>query len=229
MTKSSKKVDVYLEVGKKKVLAGALEWPGWCRGGRDEESALQALAEYGPRYESVMSAAGIDFSAPKDASAFDVAERLKGNATTDYGVPHIPPSVDAEKKISAAEMLKLQAILEACWEAFDAAVKVAGGKELRKGPRGGGRDVAGIVEHVVGAEASYLSSLGGKAPKGSGDPEEDLDLLRRAVFDTLAASARGEIDPVGPRGGARWSARYFVRRAAWHVLDHVWEIEDRVL
>ncbi len=23
-------------------------------------------------------------------------------------------------------------------------------------------------------------------------------------------------------------ARYFVRRTAWHVLDHLWEIEDRL-
>ena len=25
----------------------------------------------------------------------------------------------------------------------------------------------------------------------------------------------------------KWTARYFLRRAAWHVLDHVWEIEDK--
>ena len=53
MSKKPNKVDVYLEVGKKKVIAGALEWPGWCRIGRDEESALQALAEYAPRYAKV--------------------------------------------------------------------------------------------------------------------------------------------------------------------------------
>jgi len=27
---------------------------------------------------------------------------------------------------------------------------------------------------------------------------------------------------------ACWPARYYVRRAAWHVLDHAWEIEDRL-
>lgn len=228
MPKASSKVDVYLEVGKKKVLAGALEWPGWCRGGRDEESAMQALAEYAPRYAKVMRAAKINFNAPEDASALKVAERVEGNATTDFGVPHIPPAVDREK-VNAADLRRLQRILEACWSAFDKAVERARGKELQKGPRGGGRELEGIIEHVVGAEEGYLSSLGGKAPPGSEDPEERLDSLRRAVLDTLAASARGEIDAVGPRGGARWSARYFARRAAWHVLDHVWEIEDRVL
>jgi len=24
-----------------------------------------------------------------------------------------------------------------------------------------------------------------------------------------------------------WPARYAVRRLAWHVMDHAWEIEDR--
>ena len=228
MAKSSKKVDVYLEVGKKKVIAGALDWPGWCRGGRDEESALQALAEYAPRYEKVMRAAGIRFSALADVSALDVAERLKGDSATDFGVPHFPPAIDGEK-LKAADLRRLQEILEACWSAFDAAVKSARGKELRKGPRGGGRELEGIIEHVGGAEEGYLSSLGGKAPKDIDEPEERLDLERRAVLDALVASARGEIDPVGPRGGARWSPQYFVRRAAWHVLDHAWEIEDRVM
>ncbi len=31
----------------------------------------------------------------------------------------------------------------------------------------------------------------------------------------------------GPRGGKIWLPRRFVHRAAWHVLDHAWEIEDR--
>ena len=33
----------------------------------------------------------------------------------------------------------------------------------------------------------------------------------------------------GPRGGAIWKPRYFVRRVVWHILDHTWEIEDRIL
>jgi hypothetical protein len=49
-----------------------------------------------------------------------------------------------------------------------------------------------------------------------------------AAIAGMRASAAGEIPAVGPRGGKRWTARYFVRRAAWHVLDHAWEIEDRI-
>lgn len=60
-TKSSKAVAVYLEVGEKKTFAGALDWPGWCRSGKDEAAALQALFDYGPRYAKVLHTAKITF------------------------------------------------------------------------------------------------------------------------------------------------------------------------
>ena len=45
-------IAIYLEVGQKKTFAGALDWPGWCRSGRDEASAL---AEYAPRYATIFA------------------------------------------------------------------------------------------------------------------------------------------------------------------------------
>ena len=27
--------------------------------------------------------------------------------------------------------------------------------------------------------------------------------------------------------GSSWMPAYFLRRAAWHVLDHAWEIQDK--
>lgn len=231
MANASKQIKVYLEVGSKRTLAGALDWPGWCRGGRDAESALQALAEYGPRYERVL-AAGLGFHAPSDATEFVVLERVTGNTTTDFGAPDVPPSSDADS-VDATELRRLQGLLKACWSALDATIRAAEGKELRKGPRGGGRDLQGVVGHVVEAEASYLARLGGKRPDrprgGNDEPGLMIERQRQAVLDTLAAAARGELPSQGPRGGARWSPRFFVRRAAWHVLDHVWEIEDRTL
>jgi hypothetical protein len=56
-----------------------------------------------------------------------------------------------------------------------------------------------------------------------------MEATRQAILQGLASSARGEIPAHGPRGGQRWSARYFVRRVAWHTIDHAWEIEDRLL
>ena len=221
--KSTQKINIYLEVGSRRTFASAVEWPGWCRIGQDETTAIQTLFDYGPRYADVLRSTRLGFKAPKDISAFVVVERLKGNATTDFGAPDIPPASDA-LELDTAELRRLQRILKACWRAFDTTTELARGKTLRKGPRGGGRTVNKIVEHVLGSERSYLSQLGGKPS----NPESST-LDRQIILETLTASVQGEIAKYGPRGGKRWSPRYFVRRDAWHILDHMWEIEDRLL
>jgi len=227
MSQSSNTIEVYLEVGKKRTFAGAIDWPGWCRIGRDEAAALQALAESGPRYARALHAAQIAFHAPADPSVFAVIERLEGNTTTDFGAPDVAPSSDA-RPIDDADLRRFQRLLQAYWQAFDAAVQASAGKELRKGPRGGGRDVEAIIEHVLGAEAAYLARLAWKREQRRDDDlSTELDQTHRAVLDALSAAARGELPARGPRGGIIWLPRYFVRRVAWHVLDHLWEIEDR--
>jgi hypothetical protein len=224
----SNKISVYLEVGQKRTFAGAVGWPGWCRSGRDEGSALQALLDYGPRYALVLRNARLGFKAPGDVSSFVVSERIKGNATTDFGAPGIAPSIDAAQ-VKAEEVHSFEKIVNACWRAFDKSMKTAGGLSLRTGSRGGGRQLEGIVEHVLMANEGYLNSVGWKFQRGEqGDLDQQLEETRQAVLKALGASARGEIPAKGPRGGTRWTARYFVRRVAWHILDHTWEIEDRV-
>jgi hypothetical protein len=227
MAQDANHIEVYLEIGQTRTFAAALDWPGWCRSGRDEASALQALYECGPRYARVLQTTRLPFRAPSDPSAWDVVERQTGNTTTNFGAPNLALPRDTQP-IDPAELERWQAVLNACWHAFDAAVRAAGGQTLRKGPRGGGRDVAKIVEHVRGVDASYLSSLGGKLkPSDEDEPNQALAHIRQAILTTLVAAARGEVSARGPRGGVRWTPRYFVRRLAWHELDHAWEIEDR--
>ncbi len=229
MAPSSKQFDIYLEVGTRRTFAGAMDWPGWCRSGPDEPSALQALLEYGPRYARALRPARLGFQAPTEVSAFAVIERLKGNATTDFGAPGMAPSGDA-KPMGEVELQRFQKLLKACWRTFDATARAATGKALRKGPRGGGRDLEGIVRHVLGGDAGYLAQVGWKLKKDDGaDSSEQLEQTRRAILDALVSAAHGEIPTRGPRGGLRWTPRYFVRRVTWHVLDHAWEIEGRVL
>jgi hypothetical protein len=229
MARSSDTIDVYLEIGEKRTFAGPIDWPGWCRVGRDEDAALQALVDTGPRYSKILHAARISFKAPADPSAFAVVERLDGNTTTDFGAPDVAPQSD-ERPVDDAELKRFQKLLTAYWKAFDAAVSAASGKELRKGPRGGGRELEGIIRHVLGAEAGYLGRLAWKHKLDeSADLSEELDRTRQAVLDALAAAAHDELPKRGPRGGVIWTPRYFVRRLGWHVLDHLWEIEDRVM
>jgi len=217
---------VYIEAGKRRVFAGAVDWPGWCRSGRDEDAALEALVAYGLRYGAVVGRSVRGFSAPSEVSALEVVERLPGDATTDFGAPGAVPTSD-QQPVDDADTKRLVAILRACWRAFDRTAEAATGATLRKGPRGGGRELDAIVQHVVEAEQSYLRQLGGQYRWTEGGATAETQRLRRAVLATVAAGARGELPAEGPRGGSRWPPRYFVRRAAWHVLDHAWEVEDR--
>ena len=222
-------LDVYLEIGKKRTFACAVEWPGWARIGRDEAAALQALLDYAPRYARALHAADIAFDAPASVTAFSVVERLPGNATTDFGAPDVPPASDT-RPVDEVELQRLQWLLKAYWQAFDRVAQAAAGKELRKGPRGGGRDVEGITRHVIGAEQGYLARLAWKVNKDKAATlGDELAQTRQAVLDGLASAVQHGLPERGPRGGAIWTPRYFVRRVAWHVLDHAWEIEDRTL
>ena len=223
------KVKVYLEIGQKRIFAAALEWPGWCRSGRDEESALQALLDYGPRYAHVLRGTKLGFQPPKNGSSFVVVERLKGNATTDFGAPGMPPTRDADP-LNSNELARFEKILSACLRRFEANVKKAGGKSLSTGPRGGGRQLESMLEHVLGSDEGYLNQVGWKFKRDiSVDLTQQVKQTGKAVLTALAASAKGEIPAKGPRGGVRWTARYFARRIAWHTLDHAWELEDRML
>jgi hypothetical protein len=222
-------IPVSIEVGQKRAFAEALAWPGWCRGGRDETGALTALLAYGPRYGAVLAAAGIEFAPPTDAASFHVTERVEGNATTEFGAPGvIAPSAYAP--LTADEYARGRAILTACWASFDRAVAAAAGHELRKGPRGGGRDLDKMVAHVVEAEQAYLPRLAARFKR---DPHEDAEAAllrtRTAVLQALDHAVTHGLPEQGPRGGVIWTPRYFINRAAWHVLDHVWEIEDRMI
>jgi hypothetical protein len=138
--------------------------------------------------------------------------------------------LEADKEsLDRVELERLEKILLACWGAFDNAVKRASGRELRKGPRGGGRDLEKIIDHVLEADQAYLRRLAWKHKRERNeDPAEALSRMRQAIQNALAAAVDGDLPERGPRGGVIWPPRYFVRRAAWHALDHAWEIEDRI-
>jgi hypothetical protein len=216
---------VAIEKGTTRVFACAVDWPTWCRSGRTEDAALDALLVYGKRYQRVAGKLG--FVAPTALTELKIVERHAGNATTDFGAPGVPAKSDLAA-VSDTELARLSALLEAGWRAFDAAVKAARGKTLAKGPRGGGRSLDKIVDHVREAEVGYLSGLGWPFKP---DPKLGRDALlaatRRAVLEGMAASAHGEIAAKGPRGGVRWKPRFFARRLGWHTIDHLWEIQDR--
>lgn len=221
-------VNVFVETGKKKVFVGAVDWPGWSRGGKDEQQALQALIDYGPRYAQVLQGKDIKLQVPSGTAALRVVERNPGNSTTDFGAPAVMLEADREP-VDQMEFERFSTILQACWLAFDNTVQQAADEELRKGPRGGGRDLDKIINHVVDGDRGYLSRVAWKHKRVEGtDLAENLAQTRGAILNALEAAVNGELPEKGPRGGIIWKPRFFVRRVAWHVLDHAWEIEDRI-
>ena len=183
---------------------------------------MQTLFEYAPRY--VRAVKGLGFKAPASVDELMIVQRLPGDAATEMGsLTGNEPNYDS-LPVDDADHKRLIKFLEASWRTFDGVVAAARDKELRTGARGGGRSLEKIVAHVLDGEGGYLRRL---EYKRSREAETDLELTRKAMLEALAASVRGEVPEFGPRGGKRWTARYFVRREAWHVLDHAWEIEDR--
>ncbi|MEO6797102.1 MAG: hypothetical protein ABI401_13115 [Candidatus Dormibacter sp.] len=201
--------DVYIEAGSKRVFASAVDWPGWSRSGKTEEAALEALAASAARYAVIAKQAGIPFNA-KTAATFKLVERLPGTVSTDFGVPEAIRKGD-HAPVTGKDAKRNADLLAAAWAVFDGAVARAPAS-LRKGPRGGGRDRDQIAEHVVGAEDMYARKIGLRIK----DPQE----RRTAILDANRTGSAAI-----PEKG--WPIRYAVRRIAWHVIDHAWEIEDR--
>ncbi|HET6818813.1 MAG TPA: hypothetical protein VFH66_16405 [Mycobacteriales bacterium] len=202
-------VATVIETGKRRVFASALDWPGWSRGARDEESALATLLDYADRFRPVVERAGLQL--PKRLE-LEVVERVDGDAGTDFGMPAVAAAAESHA-LTAKAAARQAALLEAAWATL-AEVVAAAPATLRKGPRGGGRDRDAVVEHVVNAERAYAGKIGLRAA-AEGD-------LRAAILRVLSAPSDGsELRPGG------WTSRYAARRIIWHVLDHAWEIEDR--
>jgi hypothetical protein len=219
-----KPTQVYFQLGRSRVFACAVEWPGWCRRAKSEEDALDALAEYAARYASVVAAAGHPL--PKSAAdAFDVVDRIDPPAAdafsgVDFGTIDAPCELD-RRPLTAAAAKRLAAIVDASWRKLDDVVAHAPA-ELRKGPRGGGRDRDKVFDHVLGAESAYARKIGVRHKQPSPDDGGAIAALRADIGAALTAARSGE--PLTANG---WLPRYAARRIAWHVLDHAWEIEDR--
>jgi hypothetical protein len=213
----ARRLEVALETGDKKVFASAIDWPGWARSAKTAEAAIEALVTYAPRYAPVAMAAG--FELPESIEV-DVVERNDGGSGTDFGVPSRVTASDA-RRTNAADAERLVAIVQAAWDTFDGVADGAPA-ELRKGPRGGGRDRDKMVGHVIESDWYYARELGHKVVQPKPDDRAAVKAIRAQVLAILGEPSDGS--PIADR---RWTARYAAHRIAWHALDHAWEMQDR--
>jgi hypothetical protein len=217
---AAKRIQTAEEVGAKKTFRWAIDWPGWARAGKDPELARDALAAYAPRYAVVAAEARLDFADEVAAEDLDLVESVRGGGGTDFGVPSAVVESD-RRPVDADEAERLARFVEAAWAVFDR-VAAAAPAELRKGPRGGGRDTAKMVGHVIEADHAYALEIGIRLRQLSAADPASVEAERAAMLDILRQPSDGS-----PLADRKWTARYAARRIAWHALDHAWEIEDR--
>lgn len=229
MNEKSASLNIYLEMGKKKTFANALDWPGWSRAGKNKQAAIQSLLDYGSRYIAILRSVHIGITVPIDRNNISVIEQLVGNSTTDFGAPAVIPGKD-HKKLSQEEFVRFSEILQACWDFLDTTIECASSRELKKGPRGGGRILEAIIHHVIEADRAYLRRIAWTPFKYEGmEQRKVLTLLHKEITKAVQAAADEGLPEKGPRGGVIWPLQYFFRRSTWHILDHAWEIEDRII
>lgn len=212
------RIAVAIEETPKRTFATAIDWPGWSRSGKTVPGALEAVAAYAERYAIVARAAGELF--PSGGIEVEVFETSAGGGGTEFGVPSLVTEAD-RRSTTAAEADRLARLVEAAWNRLDDVVSGAP-EELRKGPRGGGRNTSKIVVHALEADHAYAREMGLKLPAPVPGDRATIRALRDAILEVLRQPSDGS-----PIAGRRWTVRYAAHRIAWHSLDHAWEIEDR--
>lgn len=217
---------VTLEIGPKgkRVAAVAPDWPGLERSAKTGAEAVEKLRAYLPRYAPVARLA--DMSADFDAiHNIDVVEQYPGTGSTDFwGISFAFSSIDAQE-MSRDELARELRLMQACWAFFDE-VRGRVSAEMKKGPRGGGRDRDGIVRHTFAAERDWASGVGVLTPDGAMLTDDGLKTHREAYCQAIR-DYHSQRKQAGSR--AKWPLRFLIRHTAFHTLDHAWEMEDKDL
>lgn len=207
----------------KKVVAFALDWPGWSRGAKTPELALATLESYRRRYRPVAVGAAMarEFDA---AGPLDVVEDRMGTGSTDFWGISFSPSSSERGPMRKLDMERKIKLLRASWAFFDRVAKTVS-LQMRKGPRGGGRDRNGIIRHTIRTESEYFAKqVGLRIPEGAALTPGGLVAHRTAYVVAMRAYNSGE----GKRMRS-WTLPFLIRHSAFHVMDHAWEMEDKDL
>lgn len=209
--------------GKRSVAFG-IDWPGWSRGGKTAELAMETLESYRERYRPIAELAGMaaEFDA---AGPLEVVEDKVGTGSVDFWGISFSPSETEQGPMAEADFERGVTLLRACWTFFDAvAARVS--PEMRKGPRGGGRDRDRIIRHTIRTESEdFAKQVGLRIPEEAALTPDGLRRHRETYVEAMRAYNAGEVT----RRMRSWSLPYLIRHSAFHTLDHAWEMEDKNL
>ena len=208
----------------KRSVAFSLDWPGWSRGAKTAELALETLESYRARYRPIAVIAGMgdDFGA---AGPLEVVEDRVGTGSTDFWGISFSPSSTEHGPMDEAEIERKIRLLQACWAFFDGvAARVS--PEMRKGPRGGGRDRNRIIRHVIRNESEeFAKQVGLRIPEEAALTPDGLRQHRVTYVAAMRDYNAGKLE----QRKRPLSLAWLIRHSAFHTLDHAWEMEDKDL
>jgi hypothetical protein len=208
----------------KRSVAFSIDWPGWSRGAKTADLAFETLEVYRDRYRPVAVLAGMadEFDA---AGPLEVVEDKVGTGSTDFWGISFTPSAAEQGPMDDGELERGIVLLRACWAFFDeVAVRVS--PEMRKGPRGGGRDRDTIIRHTIRNESEdFAKRLGLRIPERAALTPDGLRRHRETYIAAMRAYNAGEV----AKPMRTWTLPYLIRHSAFHTLDHAWEMEDKDL
>ena len=189
-------IRVVLEGGPKakKFVAYAIDWPGWSRGAKTADQAFKTFAAYQDRYRAIAVRAGRQKEFD-EAQELEIVEERVGTGSVDFWAISFSASSFEQEPMDAAELERKITVLQACWDYFDeVAARVS--PEMRKGPRGGGRDRDTIIGHTVRVESEdFAKKVGLAIPERGALEPGALEPYRASTWTrcgpTSAASSSG--------------------------------------
>jgi hypothetical protein len=159
------------------------------------------------------------------AGPLEVVEDKVSTPSVDFWAISFSASSAEQDPMDDEQLERGITLLRACWAFFDAvAARVS--PEMRKGPRGGGRDRDEIIGHVIRVESQdFARGVGLRISDGNALVTSGLPGYRDDYVAGMRAYNAGEVTP---RMRSRTLA-FLVRHTAFHTLDHAWEMEDKNL
>jgi hypothetical protein len=159
------------------------------------------------------------------AGPLEIVEERVGTGSTDFWGISFSPSATEQGPMDEADFKRAITLLRAAWAFFDSvAARVS--PEMRKGPRGGGRDRDRIISHTIRIESEdFAKRVGLQIPEGAALTLDGLRQHRKTYVAAMRAYNAGEVQ----RRMQSWTLPFLIRHSAYHTLDHAWEMEDKDL
>jgi hypothetical protein len=207
----------------KRSVAFAVDWPGWSRGAKTADEAVEVLESYRARYRPIAVGARMGKEFDGAGPLEIVAEEIGPGSTDFWGISFAPSEFETEP-MDRAELDRKIRLLRSCWAYFDkVAARVS--PEMRKGPRGGGRDRDTIIRHTIRVESEeFAKRIGLRIPERGALEPGALEDYRAQYVAAMRAYNAGE----GKRMKS-WNLPFLIRHSAYHSMDHAWEMEDKDL